>query len=208
MDDENVRNESAEARKASEARRADEAQAAPAPRRRARFPYARVALASVGVLLSSWLWVGESWRFDVTPRELLEGSPGWGWKGGWAGRYVRLPHEPSHRIVDRVSESTITGVYCATFSPARGNTRVWTRAPMWVLLEEDAAQGFSGRVDHSTVAGEPAVVVDTTRGRWTGKSVVALLIGLWGVGIAASSVWVWQKRRKLTTEITESTEDD
>ena len=53
-----------------------------------------------------------------------------------------------------------------------------------------------GRVRPARGLHGPAFVVDTTRGRWTGKSVIAVFVFLWGVGIIVSSVWLWKKRRR------------
>lgn len=166
--------------------------------RRVRFPYARIAAGVVGVLLSVWLWVGESWRFDVTPRELVEGPPGWGWRGGWVGKYVRLSGkahlaDPVHGATTvTVSDLTDPGASVPVVAKAEHY------APLLYMVHEVAPpHHLTGRVLRQGSRDEPAALaVDATRGRWTGKSVLAVFVFLWGAGIIVSSTWVWRKRHQ------------
>jgi hypothetical protein len=160
-----------------------------APLRRVRFPYRRVPIGVIGVLLSTWLWVGDSWRFDVTPKEIVEGSPGWGWKGGWVGRYVRLH--------GRATPSQAACV-CAPMEVAvagSDGTQMLVNISAGGFGAEKRTH-FDGRAVRDDAGGRCTLAVDTTRGRWTGKSVIAVFVFLWGVGIIVSSVWLWKKRRR------------
>ncbi len=163
--------------------------------RRVRFPYTRIAMGVIGILLSVWLWVGESWRFDVTPKELVKGSPGWGWKGGWVGRYVKVV----------AFETSWPPEYCPKpwvilYPVLDTEDRFWIAGGLRSLK---GLERTSGRLlDTRLPSGTDALLVDTTRGRWTGKSVIAVFIFLWGVGIIVSSVWVWKRKCDAAATVT------
>ncbi len=167
--------------------RPDEELASETAPRRVGFPYWRMVMAAVGLVLSVWLWVGESWRFDVTPEELVKGSPGWGWKGGWVGRYVNVV----------AFETSWPPEYCPKpwvilYPVLDSEDRFWIAGGPRSLkgLERTSGRLLDTRLPNGT----DALLVDTTRGRWTAKSVIAVFISIWGVGIIVSSVWVWKKK--------------
>ncbi len=174
--------------------------------RRVRFPYVRMVMAAVGLVLSAWLWVGESWRFDVTPKELLEGSPGWGWKGRWVGRYVSIRgamklldgDDVVVAVADLGDPNVVVHVILRSPGPSASKT---VDIPSSLSYSDATVDDLAGRVEYQHIAPRRSIVVDGRRGRWTTKSVIAVVVFLWGAGIIVSSVWVWKRKREAAAPV-------
>jgi hypothetical protein len=150
---------------------------------RPRFPAVRVAVSAAGIAVASWLWLGSGYRWDVTPKELLESRPPLGLRSGWADRYVRL-HGTFRRLglhgpdLDAMADA------------ADPSASVFIRVPRGGASPEDGrGAALTGRV----VPEGNAPVLDTTRGRWNATSVIAVVVGLWGVALLCAHVSGWRR---------------
>ena len=165
----------------------------PAPVGPPSFPVTKLVVSAAGIALATWIWLGSGWRWEVTPRDLAEGRPPVA-LGSWAGRYVRLvgardSGPPS--VEDPESGSVFHG-----YVDGEGGTVLVKRA-----ADAPAPEGpISGRAVSLSAGDAPAsMVVDTTRGRWDSRAVLAIVVILWGLAHGVANVYLWRRRRELAS---------
>jgi len=132
------------------------------------------------------MWFAWGYRWDVTPRDLAGGRAPFGAVGGWSGRYVRL-----------------TGCRPVAGAPP-GDSRL---GAVRAFEGEDGSVVFvtgpasdpdrpAGRAAPAEVQDRLVFVVRADAGRWTTRSVLAVLVGLWGAAITVSVSAAWLHLRR------------
>jgi len=160
----------------------------------------RVLVALFGIAAGVWLWLGSGWRWDVTPKELVEGKPPIGLRS-WVGRYVRLRStEPSLELATVPEAHNTTCLSRVGGSDGRTGS-VWVRYSVAggpVLF--DPRSSFSGRMVGTGAHGATGgLILDTTRGRMNSTSIIALLIAVWGSVLICSNIALWLRQSRVPT---------
>jgi hypothetical protein len=157
--------------------------------KRPAFPVKKLVISAVGIAVAVWVWLGSGWRWDVTPLDLAEERTPLT-LSSWVGRYVRLmgSRDTGRRPVELPESANAFFAY----TDAEGHTvlvRLAADDPAPEIPISGRVMGLnSGQVDQRKI-------VDATRGRWDARSVVAVVMVIWGLVHAGANVHIWRRRR-------------
>jgi len=160
-----------------------------------RFPYVAALLCAACLGAAVWLWMEYSYVWDVTPHDIVAGTPPSG-QGGWVGCFVsvrcraRTINPAGTRIFLWWTDSSISERHGGVF-PIEVITGLDPRA--------DQQTEWTGRIVHQT-DNYLFLAVDTTRSRFTGASIAGLVVGAMGVFVFTVALRHWLNERRAFRE--------
>jgi len=162
---------------------------------RPRFPWVALTLCVASVGAAAWLWMEYSYVWDVTPHDIVAGTPPSG-QGGWVGRFVSV------RCRARTINPAGSRIFLWWTDPSipEGHGGVF---PIEVITGQDPRADqqteWIGRIVHQTDT-YLFLAVDTTRSRLTGASIAGLVVGAMGVFVFTTAFLHWCRQRRPHSE--------